>query len=243
MRSLIRAALTSLALIVVLAVTASAAIRPYVRLDYGGNELRMSDVDAAIQANQADFQAVGYAASFKKVGSAYGWNGAAGVWLLPCFRVGAMWSYQKATLSNRLHVPGSFFYADDAEMRMRELGGEAVLRFERLRGFTVGATVAQGRAQIVEGVTNESLSSQDYFDATYERTRPTFGGFVGFDQTNPDGVAGYIHAGFAYRDMGHMDGKYVESDGTTSVAGTARSNWIDYSGWYVKVGIGYDLVH
>ena len=79
-------ALGSLWLLCVLAAPAAAGIRPYVRFDYGGNELRTTDVDNAIMAKQAEFVAAGESPGFQKVGSAYGTSGAAGLWIFPAFR-------------------------------------------------------------------------------------------------------------------------------------------------------------
>jgi hypothetical protein len=222
---------------------AVAGIRPYVRFDYGGRELRMTDVDQMITDNQAAITAIGYPASFAKIGSAYGPSGSAGLWLFPNFRVGGTVSRLRALRSNRVHVPGSYFFQQDLDFSMVEVGGEAVLRFPRLAGLMLGGGVAQGTAKAVEGLSEATPSFEFYQDATAERRLTTYDAFVGLDQTNAAGVAGFVRAGFAFRDVGHMPSRVTQSDGVTSVTFDSSSRWSDYSGFYLKVGVGYDLGH
>jgi hypothetical protein len=139
-------------------------------------------------------------------------------------------------------VPGQLFYADDLDFRMTEIGAEAAVRIVPLAGFTVGANIAQGRAQMIEGYSFEDASGQLYEDATAGAVKTTYGAFVGIDQTNPAGLAGYIRVGFQYRNVGSMPSQVTLSDGTNSVQTTGNTIPLDYSGYYVKVGIGYDLV-
>jgi hypothetical protein len=125
---------------------------------------------------------------------------------------------------------------------MREIGAEAALRFTRFHGLLVGANIATGRAQMVEGLSDEEFAGQLYIDNNAEKTKTTFGGFIGLEQTNPAGFAGFVRAGFQYRDMGRMPNHSVVSDGVTSVASDGNTIWLDYSGFYLKVGMGFDLV-
>jgi len=124
---------------------------------------------------------------------------------------------------------------------MTEIGVEAAARLVRLGGLTVGASMARGRAELIEGLSREDASGQFNQDATAHRTRTTCGAFVGLDQTNSDGLAGFIRAGFQYRDMGHMPSRLTLFDGTNTTQTTGNTAWLDYSGFYVKVGVGYDL--
>ena len=144
---------------------------------------------------------------------------------------------------NHLHVPGQLFYADDLDFRMTEVGGEAAVRFTRLLGFTLGANVAKGRSQLIEGYSAEDASGQLYQDATANGSKTTYGAFLGFDQTNPSGIAGFIRAGFQYRNMGSLPSQLVISDGTTTTQATGNTIPLDYGGFYLKLGIGYDLGH
>lgn len=244
MNSRWNAALAGLCLTVALAGPATAGIlRPYVRLDYGGNQLRMRDANSLISDYQSAIRTLGYPADFDKIGTAYGPSGAAGLWLFGGLRVGATFARQRAILQNRTHVPGSYFFEQDLNLSLREFGGEAALRFSRLAGLTLGGTVGRGRAEIVEGLSEEAPGYAEYIDATMKRTVPTYGAWIGFDQTNAHGGAGFIRAGFAYREIGHMPSTVTESDGVNSVTYTSSSRWADYSGYYVKVGMGYDLGH
>ncbi len=232
-----------------LAAPASAALSPYVRLDYGGTQLRMTDGNNLIRDNEAAYRAAGLPADFNTIGSSYGPSGAVGLWVLPGLRVGATYAYGRSVRHNRLHVPGVVWDASDLDFRMTEIGGEAAVRFRRLAGLTFGATVAQGRAEMIEGYAFEDFTGwpdnfyQYYQDDVAKKTRITYGGYIGLDQTNEQGVAGFIRAGFVYRDMGHMPTDLTISDGTNTVQATGQTIWLDYSGFYVKAGIGYDLVH
>ncbi len=235
--------LAGLLLSCLIAAPAAARVSPYVRLDYGGSQLRMSDANRLIHDNEGLLASAGFPASFHTIGTAYGPSGSAGLWLLPGLRVGATGSYVRAVRVNHLHVPGQLFWADDQDFRMTEFGAEAAVRFVRLAGLTIGANVAQGRAELVEGFSVEDLSGQYYQDGKSHRTKTTYGAFIGLDQTNGLGLVGYVRAGFQYRDMGHMPADLTVSDGTSSVQTTGKTVWLDYSGIYLKVGIGYDLVH
>ncbi len=222
---------------------ASAGVSPYVRVDFSGNQMKMTDLNAHIDNASKAFATAGYPADFKDVGAAYGPGVAAGLWLTPSFRVGATYSYMKGALVNSVHAPGDLFYYDEFQLRMSELGGEAALRFNRFGGFAVGATYAQGRAKFYEGYSFEDyvMSSFYYEDGYADRVVRTYGGYVGFEQTNPQGVVGYVHLGYRYRDAGRMPGYVLVSDGVTTTQVTSRTGWLDYSGIYVKLGAGFDF--
>jgi hypothetical protein len=235
--------LASFLLTCALAAPAVAGLSPYVRLDYGGSQLRMTDGNNLIHENEASLQEAGYPAAFEKIGSGYGPSASVGLWLFPAFRLGATYSYLRAVRNNQVHVPGALFYADDVDFRVTEIGGEAALRMKRLLGLTVGASVARGRAEMIEGYSVADAYGQFYQDATANRTKTTYGAFVGLDQTNPAGVAGFVRLGFQYRDMGRMPSQLTISDGVNTAQATGNTIWLDYSGIYFKVGVGYDFVH
>jgi hypothetical protein len=236
--------LASILMTCALAAPVLAGVGPYVRLDYGGNELRMTGQNSVIRESEALHRAAGYPAAFQAIGTGYGPGVSVGMWMLPGFRVGATYSYLRAVRINRLGVADEISYSDKLDIRMNEVGAEAAVRIKRLAGLTLGASVAQGWAEMIEDLNVEDPHGLFYLDATSRRTQMTYGGFVGIDQTNAAGVAGFIRAGFQYRDMGHMPTDLTFSDGTTSVQETdRRMAELDYSGFYVKVGVGYDLVH
>lgn len=224
------------------AVPAVAGVTPYVRVDYGQNELRMTDQNNRIRKDQAAFVADDYPAAFETIGYGYGPGVSAGVWILPGLRVGATYSYLRAVRNNRLDVDGEFSYADGLDLRKNEVGVEAAVRFKRLAGLTAGANVAMAWAEMTESVSLEDVDGTTRLDVEAHRTKPSFGVFVGIDQTNEAGVAGFIRAGFQYCDMGQMPCDLTLSDGTSTVQTTGKTIWTDYSGFYVKVGVGYDLV-
>jgi hypothetical protein len=226
-----------------LATPASAGVSPYVRFDYGGSQFRMTDANNLIRENEAAFRESGHPVEFDGIGAAYGPGVSAGLWLTDAFRLGATCSYLRAVRNNEFEVPANYSYVHEVDLRMTEIGVEAAVRMKGLAGLTVGANVAQGRGELIEGVTENSYGfAYAYTKAKAHKTKTTYGAFVGFDQTNSSGVAGFIRAGFQYRDLGHMSSEVSLTDGIDTVYGTDRTIWLDYSGFYVKVGFGYDLV-
>jgi hypothetical protein len=225
-----------------LAVPTAAGVAPYVRVDYGGNQLRMTDHNNRIRAAGASLKAEGYSAALRTIGSSYGPGASVGLWILPGFRVGVTYSYLRAVRNNRFDVPGEISYADDLDFRKNEVGAEAAVRFKRLAGLTAGVNVAQGWAESIESYSREDAAGLDSWDETGHRTKPSYGGFVGLDQTNAAGVAGFIRVGFQYCDMGWMPSHLTSFDGTNTVQTTDKTIWTDYSGFYVRAGFGYDLV-
>jgi hypothetical protein len=228
---------------------AAAGLAPYVRLDYGGSKFRMADLNNSIGDREAAFRSdLGLPIEFDRTGAAYGPAGSVGLWITHGFRVGATYSYLRGVRGNNFHVatpPSRYTFDDVLDLRMSEIGAEAAVRFEKLWGLTLGASLAQGRGELRE-VTTETLTvgAESVFlrtDLDAHRSKPTYGGFVGIDQTNAQGVVGYVRAGFQYRDMGHMAGDWSVSDGVNTARGTAQTTYLDYSGFYVKVGVGYDL--
>jgi hypothetical protein len=236
--------LASLLITCAIATPVLGGVDPYVRVDYGQNQLWNTSIE--VENREAAFQASGYPATFERVGFGYGPGVSAGVWILPEVRVGITYSYLRAARGNGLYVPG-LSYPNEFDFRMNEVGAEAATRFNQLAGLTVGANVALGWAEMLGRFPAEDAGRLGYVDLTANRTRPTCGVFVGIDQTNPAGtnlagIAGFVRVGFQYRDMGRMPSHLTWSDGTERVKTTGETGWTDYSGLYVKVGIGYDLV-
>jgi hypothetical protein len=236
--------LASLLMTCAIATPVLGGVDPYVRVDYGQNQLWNANID--IRAREAAFQASGYPATFETVGFGYGPGVSAGVWILPEVRVGITYSYLRAVRGNGLFEPG-LIYPNEVDCRMNEVGAEAAARFKKLAGLTVGGNVALGWAELRERFPAENADRLGYVDLTAHRTRPTCGVFVGIDRTNPAGtnlagIAGFVRVGFQYRDLGRMPGHLTWSDGTDWVKTTGETGWTDFSGLYAKVGFGYDLV-
>ena len=189
--------------------------------------------------DEQTLQRAGYPVRFQKVGSAYGSGAAAGLWLLPCVRVRATYPYQKAARENRLDLVGGRLCRDHLEFRIRETGAEAAVRFPNLHGFIIGANAAQGRAEADEDPFQDA-GSPLWLAGTAEQTKSAYGGYVGFDQSGASGVVGHIVAGLRYSDMGHMPSTSTLSDGDNCATQQGKTVWMDYSGLYLKVGIGYD---
>jgi hypothetical protein len=202
----------------------------------------MTDHNNRIRRAEASLEAEGYSVALETIGSSYGPGASVGAWILPGVRVGATYSYLRAVRNNRFDVPDVISYVDDLDFRKNEAGVEAAVRFKRLAGLTVGVNVAQAWAEMAGHYSREDAGGLHSEDVTAHRTKPSFGGFVGIDQTNAAGVAGFIRVGFQYCDMGQMPSQLTSFDGTNTVQTTDTTIWTDYSGFYVRAGFGYDLV-
>lgn len=225
------------------AVPATARVSPYVRLAFGGEQLRMSEGNALLRDTKKSFTDQGLPADINSVAFATGPSASAGLWLLRGFRVGATYSSGHSTNVNHVHVPGLLFYAEDLDFRLSELGLEAAVTFERWGGLTFGGHVAETRAKIVEGHTEQDFTGGGdlFMDATAEKTKRTYGAYMGFEERNEQNVVGFLRAGYQFRDMGTMPSALVISDGFTTVQAAGTTIGLDYSGFYVKAGVGYDF--
>ena len=235
--------LVALVLIIVAASStpALAGVSPYIRFALDGNRLDMSDFNANIHRDEVAIQQAGYPAAFSPVGQGVGFNGALGLWILPGFRIGAIASREHARRDNRLHVPGEYFYDNDLSFYLDEVGGEATLRISRLRGLCLGGQVAQARVRGTLAFSEEWLGGQYYVDASASGKATTYRAFIGIDQTNNTGVAGFLHLGYRFASVGRLPSQGVESDGYTSTAFTSQTVRFDYSGLYVSCGVGFDF--
>lgn len=233
--------LAALLLSLALADPSHAGISPYARLEYGFNGLAMDEPNARISQNETQLRADGFPADFEKIGPGMGPSASLGLWLFPAFRVGATYSTLRSYREHRLHVPGAF-WGEDIDLTMTEIGAEAAVRVRRFGGLTLGGNVASGKAKLVDGFTIEDSGGNYYEDSVSEGTVRTYGAFVGFDQTNAAGVAGFVRLGYQHRDAGSLPMRGTFSDGSTTVAFTDQSVGLDYSGVYFRIGVGFDLV-
>jgi hypothetical protein len=227
--------LTSLA-----ASTAHAYLDPYIRVGFGGNQVKMADANAAIETAVDWARTGGIPVTPKRVGAGYGPAVSAGLWLVPFLRVGATYANQRSKVPHEYTQPG-FLYADDYQFSMQEIGLEAAVRIPALAGFTLGGNMAEGKAEMTESFALENVHGLYYEDIVAERTRRTYAAFVSFDQTAENGIAGFLQIGYHWRDMGPLSG-YREIDDNGTVTRTSGETVpTDYSGWSVRVGAGFDL--
>ena len=242
MRTRLIPALLALLAIAIAPGAAHAWMNPYIRAGYGANQLKMDAVNDNIHTTENSIQEAGYPAKFQNVAPAYGPHVSAGLWLLPGLRVGATYDYQRSTRTNRVHVPGSFFYQDDLDFRMRELGIEAAYRIPRLYGLTFGGGIAQANAKAIDGTGTDSFAGPTGLDLTATGTGHTYNVFVGLEQTNPTHFVGFLRFGYRHRDMGRMNSSGTYWDGVNTVPASGQTSQLDYSGIYASVGMGYDLM-
>lgn len=220
----------------------AAAVRPYVRVGWGANQLRLTDLDASIQTGEEFFRSFNLPADFKGVGNGYGPQFAAGLRLLPALRVGATYSFVRATRENSFEATHVVF-EDIIVARSREVGAEAEFRFAALRGVGIGGEVAQSRVQYDEyyGLDDHGFPYQEA--SVGSRTLTTYGAYLSYEQTNANGVAGFVRVGFRHRPVGRITLNNVDSDGVYFDAYSSQSLWMDYSGLYMTMGTGFDFGH
>jgi hypothetical protein len=223
----------------------TAGVRPYVRAAFGGNQLRVDNLNANIAANEQAFRdATGYPIELDRIGRALGSDLSAGVWLARWLRIGATYVHQQESAGDDFwidHQSTGYHYVDDLDLRIEEVGGEVMVRWERLAGLCLGGQVASGRASISESLDETDFWSEYHLHATAQLTRVTWSAFVGFDQTNDRGIAGFVRAGYRFRNFGPMPARVTEWDASTSNTYDTMSIPLDYSGFFVSLGLGYDL--
>jgi hypothetical protein len=222
-----------------------AGIRPYVRAAFIGNQLQVDNLNENIAADEQAFRdATGYPVELQRVGAAFGPDVSAGVWLARWLRVGATYVAQKESAEDDFwinHETTGYHYVDDLDLQIVEVGGEVMVRWERLMGLSFGGQAASGRARISESLDESDFWSEYHLRGSGERTRLTWATFVGFDQTNVKGIAGYVRAGYRFRDYGAMPARVTEWDASTTVTYETETIPLDYSGFFVSLGVGYDF--
>jgi hypothetical protein len=223
----------------------NAGIRPYIRGAFGGNQLRVDNLNENIAAEEQAFRdATGYPIELERVGRALGPDLSAGLSLTRWLRVGATYVSQRASAANDFginHQTTGYHYVSDLDLRIEEVGGEIMVRWERLGGLCLGGQAASGRARISESLDESDFWSEYHMRGTAERTRVTWAAFVGLDQTNDQGIAGYLRAGYRFRNYGPMPARVTEWNASTSSTYDTTTIPLDYSGFFMSLGVGYDL--
>jgi hypothetical protein len=222
------------------AAPAHAYLNPYVRLGFGGNQQLMHDVNDAIAADVGWASAGGVPVSAHSVGPGYGPAVSAGLWIVPFLRVGATYGQQRASVNHEYRDTG-FLFVDDYKFRMKEYGLESAVRIPALAGFTLGGSTAESRGEAEEDFALENVHGNYYETFIAHRKVRTYAVFFGFDQTAPNGVAGFLQVGYHWRDLGSMPGEYQISDNGTNSVDVGQTVPVDYSGWSVRLGAGFDL--
>ena len=232
--------LLCLLLICTQASSAHAYLNPYVRLGFGGNQMKMSDMNDYIAADVGWATLGGVPVSAHVVGPGFGPDVSAGLWLVPFLRAGAIFSVERARVTHEYSQTG-FLYQDDYAFHMREVGLEAALRIPALGGVTFGGGAAQGFAEVNQTFVLNNIHG-NYSQAFYSHHDcRTYKAFVGFDQTTSNGIAGYLQVGYQWRTVGDMPGSYLIDDNGTISTVPGQLAPADYSGWSVRLGCGYDV--
>ena len=218
--------------------------KPYVRTSFVTGRLLMKDVNEVIISQESSIRDAGHVIDLETVGPGNGWGASGGLWLLPDLRVGAVYSTDRSIRKVHWHDLDPFnylFFGEDLNFRMEEAGLEAALRIPQLWGLTLGGTATRGTARFVESQGIEDSYSYYGEDATAGRTKNTYSAFFGLDQTNEKGWVGYVQGGYRWRDMGSMPMSGVSNDGVNFVPWTTTSVPVDYSGMFVRIGLGWDF--
>lgn len=220
---------------------ATAGLSPYLCVDWGASQLRMSETNADIAEAREVFERAAVPATYDDIGVAWGPGVSAGLRLFPALRIGATWASGRSVRHNGAYQPGAFLYLDDYEFRTTEIGGEAALRIASLRGFAVGGHVGRTRAEVKE--THVADDAHGYYEEhqTGDRTTTTWGAWLGFDQTNEYGLVGFVRVGWQARDVGAVPTRVRTFDGFGETVTDGTSMPLDFSGVYVKVGTGFEL--
>ena len=227
------------------AIPTAAAIRPYVRAAFSADQLRVDNINDNIAANEQALRAgSGYPIELERVGRALGPDLSAGFWLTSWMRLGATYASQKESVRNDLwidHQTTGYHYVDDLDFRTEEVGGEVLLRVKRLAGLCLGGQAASSRGSFSQSFHESDFWSEYHLHGTAERTRVTWAAFIGIDQTNEQGVAGFLRAGYRFRNFGAMPARVTEWDASTSSTYETTTVPLDYSGFFASLGIGYDF--
>jgi hypothetical protein len=124
---------------------------------------------------------------------------------------------------------------------VQELGLEADVHIPALAGFTFGRNAAESEGEMVETFALENVHGLYYEDILASRRTRTYAVFAGLDQTTESGITGFLHVGYHWRDVGTMPGVGVIDDNGTMTQYSGETVPVDYSGWSVRVGAGFDL--
>ena len=219
---------------------AHAYLNPYVRVGFGGHQARMNDMNNAIGAEVALAQNGGVPVETQFVGPGFGPQVSAGLWLFPGLRAGLTYGEQTSNVRNEYRESG-FLYADNFQLGLREIGLEAAVRVPRLAGLTFAGQVAQGRATFEREYALENVHGNYYETTTGDHSARTYGVTVGFDQTNERGVAGFLLVGYHRRVLGAVPSTFVMDDNGAVSQSPVDSPALDFSGWSVRAGFGFDL--
>jgi hypothetical protein len=233
-------ALAALSALLAAAPVHAEAPLPYVRLAIGGGQLRMEALNAAMLSQQDAIRAAGGQADFSRAKGTFGPEAAAGLWLYPWLRAGLTFGYQRSRIDNTADGPNGFAYHDHYRFAATDAGGEAAVRIVRCAGLMFGGQIALTRAQVSNDYGVADASGSLHATTKSDYTRTTWGVFVGLDQTNEQGTAGFIRAGYRFRDLGSIPGVQTRDDGSNITSGPVMTVPLDFSGWFASVGIGFD---
>jgi hypothetical protein len=236
MRPLVAIILMIIATSLVLVTAATACVKPFVRAGYGGQQLVMREHDDLIGAFEHGIPGIG---KVPDVGPGYGPEVAAGLWLAPNLRVGAAYSFQRAVRQQRVAYAWDEIWTHRSDFRIATIGGEAAARFPRLAGFIVGIEAGAARGELIERVEDVAGVTTGW-RRTAHRVRPMIGGYVGLDQTNEQGLAGFVRAGWRHRDFDAVHSGVTRYALGEVTSGPGPDLDLDFSGFYVTVGVGFD---
>jgi hypothetical protein len=230
-----------LILLAALAATpATAGLRPYVRVGVGISQLQMATLNEVMLADQDAIRAAGGQADFDRIKAALGPEASAGLWLHPAFRLGGTFAWQRSRTENRVEDPGTFTYKDQYTIDITEVGGEAAVRIARFSGLTFGGQLALTWVEVSNQYTVENPTGSLHAGTFADQTDPTWGLYMGLDQTNERGMAGFIRVGYRFRDLGPIPGHQTVNDGSSVTTRPVTTLPLDFSGWYASVGFGFD---
>jgi hypothetical protein len=200
----------------------------------------LGDVNGAIEDDERVFQGAGIPVSFDTFGPAVDLGGGLVHQISETIGLGAELGYQTSSVDNRYSdTSGSFSDAFDLEV----LDITGVLQFwvPSARGLLFGTKigVAFGAAREEVHFRNFNTPSNS-FDRSGDWDGIGFvaGAFTGYDFALSQDVQLMLHAGYRYRNLGEFSNG---SNGQPPSDNAGQPIDFDFSGFYSRVGFGYEF--
>jgi len=222
----------------------------YVRGSVGYSTQSLGDLNDDIEQDELVFRTAGLPVTFEPFGGALDLAVEMGMRIVPTSRgipsisLGVGVSYE----TNDVHhaysdLSGSF--SDKTDLAILDVTGNLTFWFPSVRWLFAGFEAGKGF-----GSATEELQFRDFADPTndldvagnFDGSGFVVGVFSGLQYEASGGALLFLKVGYHYRNLGHFDGTITSpqlgSSSGTAVNNAGRPLEFDFSGIYVKVGIG-----
>ena len=224
----------------------------YIRGAGGVTFWSMGDFNDAQDRNKELLDDDGFSTDYEDIGSVFDLAVEAGARVSSMFSVGLTFSRGSKTIENSANVStlgGDLFVADDYELDIWELVANVAFWVPGASGLYLGASAGTGKGTMTEDIgirvvngVNESLAASGDYDGS-----GFVGGiFAGFQYEFDSAPLVYAEMGFRLRNLGEFDGTFEDPDqlfgeprdGTPRDFDEEALGDIDYSGFYIRAGLG-----